>query len=360
MAIVLDLQGARTADILAGSSPLAELMACLHSLAEPEHHPEKRPWLAQVRSDLTADLRVQLAYYSPLWARYRCRLFFPLDGPLNRTMADEFHTLRTLPAERFLSLAVMAVHGSAFDTAELLADDLRRSAYLKACDRRSFSRGELARALLADPEAVRAGLLETLERCVDEFFAVEWRRVQHRLDDGAARVRDRLTTVPLATVLASLSPTATVRERPLRVSYDKLQTETAAVRRRRCLLVPSMHSWPHLIIKLDQDLPIVVHYPIESSERAGQQQLSLVRARLGVLTDPARLALCRHLVNEPITTSELAQRTGSSLPQVSRHLRRLREVQLVSSERHGRLVYHRLDTQRLIRLGVDLLTTIIR
>ncbi|WP_330293662.1 ArsR/SmtB family transcription factor [Streptomyces sp. NBC_00576] len=82
--------------------------------------------------------------------------------------------------------------------------------------------------------------------------------------------------------------------------------------------------------------------------------------RRAPLSDPARLSLCRHLVNEPITTSDLAVRTGMTLSQVSRHLGRLREVGLLTSRRDGRQIYHRLDTDRLTHLGVDVLTSIIR
>lgn len=78
------------------------------------------------------------------------------------------------------------------------------------------------------------------------------------------------------------------------------------------------------------------------------------------MSDPARLALCRHLVNEPITTSDLAARTAMTLPQVSRHLARLRESGLLISRRDGRMIYHRLNPQRLMHLGVDILTAIIR
>jgi DNA-binding transcriptional ArsR family regulator len=51
---------------------------------------------------------------------------------------------------------------------------------------------------------------------------------------------------------------------------------------------------------------------------------------------------------------------GISEPQVSRHLKRLRQVGLVTSRREGRMVYHRLHAQLLQTLGSDVLTTIMR
>jgi DNA-binding transcriptional ArsR family regulator len=45
---------------------------------------------------------------------------------------------------------------------------------------------------------------------------------------------------------------------------------------------------------------------------------------------------------------------------VSRHVRRLREVGLVTSRRERRMVYHRLHAKLLLDPGVDLLTTVMR
>ncbi|MEV7737998.1 helix-turn-helix domain-containing protein [Streptomyces sp. NPDC088921] len=87
--------------------------------------------------------------------------------------------------------------------------------------------------------------------------------------------------------------------------------------------------------------------------------LAQVRLRLAVLPDPARLSLCRHLVNEPITTSDPAVRTGTPLPQASRHFGRLRQVGLLT-RRDGRQTHHRLDTVRLMHLGVDVPASVIR
>ncbi|MET7800512.1 ArsR family transcriptional regulator [Streptomyces decoyicus] len=57
---------------------------------------------------------------------------------------------------------------------------------------------------------------------------------------------------------------------------------------------------------------------------------------------------------------ELATRTGIGEPQVSRHLKRLRDFGLVSSRREGRMVFHRLHAELLLNLGAEVLTTIMR
>jgi DNA-binding transcriptional ArsR family regulator len=360
MAVVIALQGTSAVDVTVGLSPLAELMSCLHALVEPEHHPETRPWLRLVRTNMPAELHSSLESYAPLWARRRCRLLLPPGLPLGQSLPDELDLLRRMPLDLFTDTAAEAVHGADFDTVGLLADPARHDAYVAACERRSFRRGELARKLVSDPEGTRAGLLDLLTRCAADFFDTEWVRVRNRLETECARTRATLRTLSLPEALASLSPNAVVRTDPPAVVFDKLQPLRVDLRGRRCLLVPSAHVWPHLIVKDNLGFPVVVHFPVGNAGQANTAALAQVRLRLAILADPARLALCRHLVNESITTSELARRTGMTRPQVSRHLTRLREADLLISRRDGRLVHHRLDVQRLKQLGVDVLTAIVR
>ncbi|MFB9835908.1 ArsR/SmtB family transcription factor [Actinoallomurus acaciae] len=360
MVVTLDVDEALPVHFTAGASPMSELLACLHALAEPEHHPESRAWLASVRERIPDSLVQRLNQYAPLWARYRCRLLFPLRGPLDRDLPAELHTLAAYAQPMFVSLAASGIRGTSFEGIDDLHDAARQRAFIKASERRSFSRGELARALIDDPEAFRAGLVETLERCADTFFEAEWRRVGPHLKDTAARVRGQLRRDPPATVLASVTPTASVTERPARVRYDKLQSAFGKVSDHGCFLVPTLHGWPHLILKLDPGLPFVVHFVGGDWEQRPAVPQSLIRDRLAAIAEPGRFEMCRHLLGEPITTSELAVRMGISEPQVSRHLKRLRQVGLVTSRREGRMIYHRLHAQLLLGLGSDVLTTIMR
>lgn len=357
MAVVLDLRGASVSNVVAGLSPIAELLACLHSLAEPEHHMESRAWLTAVRGGMAEELRLRLDAFAPLWARRRCRLLYPLDPHLSSDLDAELVRLERLPVDRFTAAAAHAVHGGDFEHADLLSDP---DPFIASCQQRSFSRGELARRLVADPERTRAALLETLRDCSAHFFDTEWRRVVARLRDEVERNRARLRTLPLPEALASLSATATVGTDPPSVRFDKLQQLAVTLRHRHCLLIPTLHGRPHIVVRADPDFPIIVHHPVEPARPASRETLADIRERLLVLSDPTRLALCRHLVNEPITTSQLSLRTGMSNPQVSRHLSRLRSVGLLVSRRSGRLIYHRLETRRLSQLGVDVLTTVVR
>ncbi|CAM5367342.1 ArsR/SmtB family transcription factor [Streptomyces coeruleorubidus] len=363
MSIVLDLGGLGPADLAAGPSALSELMASLHVLAEPEHHPEAAGWAARAAA-AGPDLRDELSVFAPLWARFRCRLFFPRALPLAASLDEELAAVAALPAEDFLELVAPGVLGTNAQSVppvrELRAGTAAAEDYARRCLRRSYARGELARQLVAAPLELRDRLLAVLRAADTAFFAEDWRTLRTPLEDHAREVRRRLMIRSPADVLTELLPTAARVGPGERVRLDKLQIDEVKVAPRPLVLVPSARVWPHLTVKNEYPSCVVVQYAVGGTTPAEQLTLRDLHHRLMALTSPARMELCRHLLGEPITTSELAARLGSSEPQVSRALRTLRDAGLVRSTRDGKLVRHRLATDVIQRLGHDVLATVAR
>ncbi|WP_241746433.1 metalloregulator ArsR/SmtB family transcription factor [Streptomyces lydicus] len=109
---------------------------------------------------------------------------------------------------------------------------------------------------------------------------------------------------------------------------------------------------PHLVVKNEPGLPPVLHYSVD----APAVGVTLARSRMPALTDPRRVRLCRLIARESMTTLDLAARLTMTAPQVSRHLRALRDLGLVRTERSGRFVLYRLDLAAVERLGQDVVT----
>lgn len=355
--MTLDLTNVGHAQITVAPSPLAELMACLHALAEPDHHVDLRPWLERVSDQLSAGLRAELSRFAPLWARRRSRLLLPLAEPLPITLEVELQRLADLPERTFVDSAASTIHGGDFDTSGLAAEPGRQAAYVEACEQRSFSRGELARALLADPASFRARLLSALACCREEFFDTDWSRLSSRLEHEAEQLRAHRQG-SVVDMIRAVSPSATQVGDTRTVRFDKLQNLRVRPGSRAVVLVPTVIGRPHLIVRADEPFPVVLQFPVRAVNRPDTP--ASIQHRLAVLSDPNRLAICRHLVNETITTSELARRTGMPLAQVSRHLARLREVGLLHSERDGRYVRHRLDVAEVMQTGPRLIRAIVQ
>lgn len=353
-------------------SPLAELMACLHVLAESDHHAESREWAHAVIVSLDGSTASAVHRFAPLWARYRTRFLLPMRdrtpaGLATReaagtpvTLADELSALAALPLEVFVPLAANGIRGRAHTWAG--ADEVGQDhAWLSECENKSFHRGDLAHALVADPTRLRDDLVEALHACDRAFFAAEWEQTRPVLRRAADRVTARLGVDAPADVVASLSALAHRVAGNSRVAFDKLQNARIGDHGAGLLLVPSVRTWPHVLVKGDPGLPPVVQFSVQ--DLAGATAVSTqgqLRARLVVLSEPGSWELCRHLLGESITTGELAQRTGQSPPAVSRHLRLLREAGLISSVREGRHVHHRMHPAVVSRLGDEVLRAIMR
>jgi len=70
-------------------------------------------------------------------------------------------------------------------------------------------------------------------------------------------------------------------------------------------------------------------------------------AQLKALGEPTRLALCQRLSRREWGGTELLAEIGISQPNLSRHLRILREAGLVAERREGRRAYFRLHDAEL-------------
>lgn len=66
------------------------------------------------------------------------------------------------------------------------------------------------------------------------------------------------------------------------------------------------------------------------------------------LADPTRIILLYTLAEKTATVSEIVEELNLSQPTVSRHLKVLREIGLVTYERDGQRVYYRLKDTRVI------------
>jgi DNA-binding transcriptional ArsR family regulator len=64
--------------------------------------------------------------------------------------------------------------------------------------------------------------------------------------------------------------------------------------------------------------------------------------KLRLLADPERLLIIQVLRDGPRNVSEIADRTGQKLANVSHHLKTLREGGIVESRREGKFIHYRL------------------
>lgn len=74
---------------------------------------------------------------------------------------------------------------------------------------------------------------------------------------------------------------------------------------------------------------------------------------LRLLGDPVRARIVTALAHEELCVCHLVDETGTSQPNVSNHLRVLRQAGLVESEPAGRFTYYRLVPYHLLALSAE-------
>jgi len=90
-------------------------------------------------------------------------------------------------------------------------------------------------------------------------------------------------------------------------------------------------AYEHMVIWLGMSKPILSHRAIE-----------LLAARFRILGDPTRLALLQHLQHDELSVSELTQLSGTSQPNVSKHLKHMLQAGIVGRRQDGSTAFYRV------------------
>lgn len=362
MGVRLVVEGAGPRNLAFGLSPLAELGAALHVLAEPEHHPLEAEWVARTRAALGPDLAERVFGLAALWGSYRLRVLFPLSLSAPKALEEELAEVEAMPIDDFVELTAFAVRGGNSGEAlrSIRSDDQVRGRFMERARKRGRGAELIGEELLADPVAFRSQFIEFLRRVAAVALEETWRQSSMALSRDLVARRDIAATKGAGQALRSLSGSISVGESANTVFIDKIHQGLVDITRQPLIVVPTSFGWPHLLVKHERGWPAVLQYPVKNEPKADSTSLALLQLRLSVLADPVRLKVCRAVAREPRTTADLAEAWGISSAQVSRHLRALREAGLVTSSRNGRFVSYQLDAAALARLGADLIVALLR
>jgi biotin operon repressor len=194
--------------------------------------------------------------------------------------------------------------------------------------------------LYADP---RTGL----DRLADEIaaywriaIAPYWPRMQALLESEVQRRARRLAEDGSAAILNDLHPAVTWADGRLEVDQPHCvapDVPNAA----GLVLVPSVFVWPSVMTVSSGDVPQLA-YPARGVATLWERSSRSPDA-LGAVIGRGRARLLAEL-GAPLSTTELARRTGISPGGVSQHLSALRAAGLVTTHRQGRAVLNSRTT----------------
>jgi DNA-binding transcriptional ArsR family regulator len=199
------------------------------------------------------------------------------------------------------------------------------------------------RQLPAWTTALADGCPETLRRVADaaeQYFAAclapYWTRVRGRIDQERARLSTALADSGWESVLGRLHPTARWRYPVLELGYPvehDLYLEGRGLR-----LAPSFFCWGLPTTFRDAEFEPTLVYPIEHV--VGWSEPADARKPLAALLGRTRARVLEAVGERPGTTSDVACRTGTSLPTASQQAATLRAAGLVDTRQNGQSVLH--------------------
>ncbi|MFJ5727413.1 DUF5937 family protein [Streptomyces paradoxus] len=361
MTLRIDIGGLPSGGLRFAASPLAELTAMLHVLAEPGHHPRLAGWAAEVWAGLRPELAERLREAEFLWRSSQADFLLPARP--RPTLAEELDDVDRIDDDTYVTAALVMTCGSTrapLDAPSPLTDTAARERALDLAQARGARQEAFAERLLADPAAVRARVRDTLEQCAEAFFDAAWAGVAERLATDLRVKNDLLKRQGVEAALASVSTAVALAPDGDCIIVDKLQDKATTAEGTGVTFIPSVHGRPHLVAVHAPGWQPVVQYPVAEPDPAAPVPLDTVTLRLEALAHPVRLRLLRTLARGPHTTGELAHVWGLTPPEVSRHLALLRRAGLLTTRRHGRYVRNTLDLPALTSLGGDLLTALLR
>ncbi|MEU0008032.1 helix-turn-helix domain-containing protein [Streptomyces sp. NPDC006314] len=361
MTLRIDIGGLPSERVRFAASPLAELTAMLHVLAEPGHHPRFAGWAADVWAGLRPELAERLREADFLWRSSQADFLIPARP--RPTLAEELDDVDRMDDERYVTAALVTTCGSNrvhSPGTSPLTDTAARERALDVAQARGALQEAFAERLLTDPAAVRARVRHTLEECAEAFFDAAWADVAVQLATDLRLKNELLRHRGIGAALASVSGAVTLASDGDCIVVDKVQDKVTAARRAAVTFIPSVFGRPHLVAVHAPGWHPVVQYPVAESGPAEPVSLETVTLRLEALAHPVRLRLLRTLARGPHTTGELAHFWELSPPEVSRHLAVLRRAGLLTARRRGRYVRHTLNLPDLMTLGGDLLAAVLR
>ena len=299
-------------------SPLCETHESVRTLGRPRRHAYHVPWLRRVRAAAAGLDLAPLLLFMPAHGGYTPDFLAPPPGaPLTASVSFEEELARLRATDPAVAHAEMA-----------------RSL---ACTAGAASSPE-GRAMLDDPARAVRRLADITRDVWQALVRPHWPRLRPLLEADIVHRSRILADGGLENLFSDLHPGLSWSGGVLSVNVPGASPEPRDLAGRGLLLMPSVFAWPNVVSGFAPRWQPTVIYPARGMGRLWQAPAGPPDALVRLL-GPNRAAVLGEL-DEPASTTALADRLGLAAASVSAHLSVLRDAGLLVSHRAGRHVLY--------------------
>ncbi len=350
-------------------SPYVETILSLQVLYDPHHHGALLPWVIRFKEKISPETYRDIRYFGDNIREWLYLIDLVLDHPdlARMSFADTIAYIAGLPQAEFIfRLLSQQVTPAAIEAA--LADPGGPAAAAVfdtlgvTNQRRREEMGDLFRA----PAKVQKELCEFLLSYWNQYFEEEYHWVELLLVKGVKDEAKKLDEESLSRFLARLSGGLITRDKKLRRAQpdhvmieagEPGPVEVALGELKEIVLFPSLFISPQNIFELGPDR-LLMSYSVPPGVYLRQDTLvppEQLSRLLKTLADETRLKIMKLMMQDRQCTQGLAVELNLAEPTISRHLKLLREADLISSVKEGNYIYYNLRLERIAELHMKIL-----
>ena len=349
-------------------SPYIETVLSLQVLYDPHHHGALLPWVIRFKERISPEDYGEIRYFGDNIREWLFLIDLVLDHPqLGRlTFADSVNHIASMPPATF----VFRLLGEQVPMTEIeaaIADPAGNAVagIFGRLDITSPRRCEEMTHLFETPEKIQKDLCAFLLSYWNQYFEEEYHWVELLLVKGVKDEAKRLAEESLARFLTRLSGGLISRDKKLRrthpdhvlIESGSGPVEVSMSDLSEIALFPSLFVSPQSIFELSggrlvMSFSVPPGVYLRRDTLVPPEQLSRL---LKTLADETRLKIMKLMMQDRQFTQGLAVELGLAEPTISRHLKVLREADLISSVKEGNYIYYTLRLERIAELHMKIL-----
>lgn len=341
-------------------SAAVSMIASLHVMANPQHHPVTSAFVMRKYRSLPDDLREEIDYFARHYSEWSfiSDVMMELAGKWyteRLSFQESIRLMNEMPDEEF---AYIFLGLSAFDydieTLRKWMADPDSMTDEELGIQKLFLTVEDAVACVRDVPAMKARVTRVLERYWDESFSTEWTDIEAYFESVLHDEEVKLQSVEFLDYLKGLHPDLMIDAKEI-VFHKDPDFSIAMEKVRRIIIALTVFNAPHLNGNIVRDTVFIMRnlnfHAVKLNEPIPPQVSGIMYAAC----DDTRMRIIKMLWNSDATTKEMADVLLLSPSTISTHLKVLKDADLVDTTKVKKFVYYQLKKQNLRALQANLI-----